>query len=97
LCVGIQDAARLRDQVKELEELNKPQPPDMTGITTESDTVTHGVRVKVRRCASSTGDGTSTALMMAKAAPEGLRAHCSSGRELERIQQHLIASCSSSS
>eukprot|EP00882_Tetradesmus_deserticola_P003343 GHRQ01003539.1.p1 GENE.GHRQ01003539.1~~GHRQ01003539.1.p1 ORF type:complete len:269 (+),score=123.32 GHRQ01003539.1:152-958(+) len=43
-----QDAARLRDMVKEIEDLNKPQPPDMTGVTTSSDTLTQGVRVRVR-------------------------------------------------
>lgn len=48
-CQPSQDAARLRDQIKEIEEANKPQPPDMQGLTTSSDTVTDGVRVKVRR------------------------------------------------
>lgn len=53
---ALQDAARLRDQIKELEELNQPQPPDMQGLTTNSDTVTDGIRVKVRRwvCTSCT-------------------------------------------
>jgi hypothetical protein len=45
----MQDAARLRDQIKELEEANKPQPPEIEGLTTGSDTVTDGIRVKVRR------------------------------------------------
>lgn len=51
LFIRAQDAAAIRDQIKEIEEANKPQPPDMQGLTTSSDTVTDGIRVKVRRCA----------------------------------------------
>lgn len=47
--VDAQDAARLRDQIREIEEANQPQPPEMEGLTTSSDTVTDGIRVKVRR------------------------------------------------
>lgn len=65
LC-SAQDAALIRDQIRDIEEANKPQPPDMQGLTTSSDTVTQGIRVKVRRCATQlcASFGTSTAWAM---------------------------------
>lgn len=69
---GAQDAARLRDQIKELEELNKPQPPDMSGLSTSSDTLTDGVRVRVRRCAAArpgARPGAARCLLVASCSP----------------------------
>lgn len=43
-----QDAARLRDQLKELQEKLQPPKPEGPGVPTSSDTVTNGVRVKVK-------------------------------------------------
>jgi hypothetical protein len=46
----VQDAARLRDQVAELEASLRPPKPDRTvfeSLTTTSDTLTKGVRIRI--------------------------------------------------
>eukprot|EP00775_Hariotina_reticulata_P013614 gene13614-13739_t len=43
-----EDAALLRDQIKNFEELSKPQVPELSGVSTRSDTLTKGIRVQVQ-------------------------------------------------